>query len=272
MVAALATAALTVLVTWLVHDLVAAVAPSGAQPVIWLGLASVALEVVLAAWGIRLFSSLEADQAHAQMQLFAAAVHDVRQPLQAAALFIDNLLHPAQGAQHQKAAKSLDLSLQAIRHTLDGFMDSVALDAGAVEVRERSFSLLALLHALEAEFMPRAIATDLRFCLFCPSADILVRGDPKLVSQIIRNLLVHAIARTRRGGVLLGVRHGADLVRLQVWDTHAPVAAESDKKPDRGLVVARRLAALIQMPLSVDAGSGGMLVSTLTLPRAVAAQ
>lgn len=269
MVAALATMTLTVFVTWLVHGFVAAVAPAGAQPVIWLGLASAALELVLALWCIRLFTTLEADRAHAQMQFFAAAVHDVRQPLQAAGLFIDNLLHPTQGAQHQKVAKSLDLSLQAIRHTLDGFMDSAALDAGAVEVRVRSFSLLALLHALETEFTPRAIAADLRFCLFCPATDVLVQGDPQLVSQIIRNVLVHVIARTGRGGVLLGVRHGAGQVRLQVWGTHAR-AAEPDKKPDRGLVVAARLADLTQLPLSVAASSGGMWVSTLTLPRAAA--
>lgn len=265
-VVAFACIVLTGVATWLVHGSVAQGTSSGAVPVIWLGLASIALELVLAVWGIRQLLHLEAVQARAHQQFLGAVVHDVRQPLQAATLFVDSLIHAPQGVQHMKLAKSLDRSLHAVRHTLDGFLELASLEAGVVQVHAGVFSLNALLQALEADFAPRAVAADLRACLFCPSTDISLHGDPHLVGQIIRNLLVHAVASTRQGGVLLGVRQGASQVRVQVWDTRTDTVA--DKKADRGLVVAGRLATLLNVPLMVESRLGRMTVSTLTLPRA----
>lgn len=271
-VVALVAGALTVVITWLVYEHVALHAPSAAMPIVLLGLASVGLEAVLALWGMRLLTSLRTDQAHGQFQLFDTAVHDLRQPLQAATLFVDSLLHLQPGASHLKAARALDLSLQAVRHTVDCVMDIVALDAQAVTPNQQPFSLQALLLGLETEFAPRAIASDLRFCLFCPTNDVLVQSDPQLVRQIVRNLLVQALTRTHIGGVLLGVRQSAQRVLIQVWATREDTPAEPGKRPDRGLQVAHRLADLIQAPLAVDAKSRGMFVSTLTLSPAAAAR
>lgn len=264
---ALAVVGLTAFVTWLAYSHVVLVEPAAVQPVIGLGLASVFLESVLALWSIRVFATLEADQTNRRMQFCATAVHDLRQPLQAATLFIDHLLHSNLDSQQLKAAKSLELSLQSVRHILDVLMDTTALDAGAVQAQSQSFSLTALLHALDAEFTPRAIALDLRFCLFCPSNDVVLESDPQLVRQIVRNLLVHALAQTRYGGVLLGVRQRKGQVCIQVWDTRTDVQADPGKKTDRGLIVANRLAAQIHASLLVDSRRGVVSVSTLSLSR-----
>lgn len=270
MVGMLAALAFTGLGTWWVHDTIARVDPTAATVVVWLGLASMAFEVALGAWSIRILARLDARQTRLRMQFLASAVHDVRQPLQAAALFVDHLLHPNPGPHSLKAVKSLDMSLQAVRHTLDCLLDTARLDADAVMVQRQTFSLLGLLHAAETEFMPRAHAMGLRFCLFCPSRDATLHSDPQLVSQIVRNLLAHASAHAQRGGFLLGVRQSGGAVRIQVWHCRAETGAVPHEKPDPGMRVAHRLAALIQAPLTVQSRPGGGVVSTLTLERATA--
>lgn len=263
--AAVASALAIGLATCLGYILVARNAPSNAQPIVWVGLAALLIELAVARWSIRAVEAREEDHKAEQMHFLASAIHDLRQPLQAATLFVDSLLHASLSPQPLKTAQCLDQSIQSVHHILDNLLDTASLDAGAVCVQKQAFNLIALLHALEAEFTPQAIARDLRFRVYCPSTDVIVNSDPKLVRMIVRKLLIKALGETRQGGVLLGVRQRGSQVLLQVWDTHTPTSPSTTS--DHGQAIANRVAALIQSPLIFEPKTGRGSVYTLTLPR-----
>jgi signal transduction histidine kinase len=266
-IAAVAAMVCTALSTWICYVLVARAAPAGAQPVVWLGLLSMVLEITVAAWYVHTVAALEESHRKDRMRFVATAIHDVRQPLQAAALFVDSLIHASLGPQPLKTAQCLDQSIQSVHHILDDLLDLSSLDAGAVRVKDQVFNLAALLHALETQFGPDAISKNLRLCLYYPAKDVWVNSDPKLVQMILRKLLIHAIAQTQQGGVLLGMRQRAGRVLIQVWDTRTSLQQIPDLGAARGLAIANRVAELIQSPLVFESKMGRGAVSTLTLLR-----
>ena len=46
-----------------------------------------------------------------------------------------------------------------------------------------------------------------------------IRSDPRLLEQMIRNLLSNALKYTQRGRVLLGCRRREGKLRIEIWDT-----------------------------------------------------
>lgn len=257
----------TGLATWLCYVQIAGVAASAAQSVVWLGLAALLFEISITGWSLRAIAKMETQQRQSRMEFVAAAIHDLRQPMQAATLFMDSLNHASPGPQPSKAARGLDQSIQSVRHILDDLLDLSSLDTGTVRVKKQLFNVAALLHALDAEFAAQATAKNLRFCFYCPSTDIGVHGDPQWVQTILRKLLINAIAKTQRGGVLLGLRQRAGLVLVQVWDTQTSHAPAAGNRSARGLVIASRVAELMQSPLHFESKMGRGAVCTLTLPR-----
>ncbi len=247
--------------------MVARISPSGTQPVMWLGLSTLVFQVAVAGWCLRAVAQREDDHLQGRMRFCATAIHDVRQPLQAATLFLDGLTHAQPGPQTLKATQGLEQSILSVRHILDDFHDLARLDAAAVGVHMQDFNLAAMLHALEAEFAAQAHSKNLRLCFHCRSTEIGVHSDPQWVQTIVRKLLIHAMAQTQHGGVLLGLRQRAGQVLVQVWDTRTRVLPVSDSRSDRGLTIATRGAQLIQSPLIFKSKMGHGAVCTLPLAR-----
>jgi two-component system CheB/CheR fusion protein len=52
----------------------------------------------------------------------------------------------------------------------------------------------------------------------------MIRTDPRLLEQMLRNLLSNAIKYTKTGRVLLGCRHRAGMLSIEVWDTGIGIA------------------------------------------------
>jgi two-component system CheB/CheR fusion protein len=51
------------------------------------------------------------------------------------------------------------------------------------------------------------------------SCGLTIRSDPRLLEQMVRNLLSNALKYTRAGKVLLGCRRRKGVMRIEVWDT-----------------------------------------------------
>ena len=48
---------------------------------------------------------------------------------------------------------------------------------------------------------------------------LAVHSDPRLLEQMIRNLVSNAVKYTEQGKILLGCRRRANKLRIEVWDT-----------------------------------------------------
>jgi signal transduction histidine kinase/ActR/RegA family two-component response regulator len=160
----------------------------------------------------------DAEAANRAKSVFlASASHDLRQPLHALGLFLTALGRTNLDARQRQMWTHVEASSTAASEMLNTLLDFSKVDAGVITPRPQAFPLQALLHKLERHFAPQANAKGLVFRV--RDTEAVVRADPLLVEQILRNLLANAIRYTERGGVLLGCRHRGDRLMLEVWDT-----------------------------------------------------
>jgi PAS domain S-box-containing protein len=146
--------------------------------------------------------------------LLAAASHDLRQPLQAARLYLD----VARGQPgNPELLEKIGACLASLSDLLEKLLHVSKLDAGAVVPARRRFPVQNVLDRLEDEFTPLAEARGLE--LRCVPTRATVDSDPGLLYQALQNLLANAIRYTGEGRILLGCRRAGPAVHVQVWDT-----------------------------------------------------
>lgn len=163
-------------------------------------------------------AKLEAEQANiAKTRFLAAASHDLRQPLQTLTL-IQALL--ARSVKEEKPAKfvvRLGETLGAMSGMLNTLLDINQIQAGVVHPEMSTFPINDVLDRLRDEFSYHAEAKQLT--LRVVSSNLLVHSDPRLLEQMIRNLLSNAFKYTKRGKVLLGCRRKGSIISIEIWDT-----------------------------------------------------
>lgn len=199
----------------------------------------------------------------------AAASHDILQPLSAAKLFISSMdagsLEDSQRFAVQKAHNALS-SVEAI---LAALLDISRLESGAVAVSPAPVALEPLLQQLKDEFLPLAVEKNLEL-IVVPSSAVVI-SDPAYLRRILQNLVSNAIRYTRKGRVLLGVRRGLDMVRIEVWDT-GPGIPEAEQENifkefhrlepftaqglGLGLAIVERACAVLDHPLTLYSEMG----------------
>ena len=227
----------------------------------------------------------EAETANrAKTQFFAAASHDLRQPLHALGLFAEALRHRV-GADAEVAhlVHSINGSVDALEGLFSELLDITKLDTGAVEARPEHFGCEAMFARLRLHFEP--VAFEKGLALRFHGGRHFAFADPLLVERVVRNLLSNAIRYTNDGGVVVAARKRGDRLRLEVWDTglgirpneqerifeefyqvagDAPALDPTQRKGlGLGLAIVRRLARVLEAPLRLRSEPGRGTVFSL---------
>jgi two-component system CheB/CheR fusion protein len=164
------------------------------------------------------FARMQADSANASKSRFlAAASHDLRQPLQTLVLLQELLAKVVVGAKAEKLVARLDQTLGGMSGMLNALLDINQIEAGTVHAELETFRIDAVLGRVTAELAYQAEAQ--RIALHLLPCGLSVRSDPRLLEQMIRNLLSNALKYTKRGRVLLGCRRRGGNLSIQIWDT-----------------------------------------------------
>jgi two-component system CheB/CheR fusion protein len=153
----------------------------------------------------------------AKSRFLAAASHDLRQPLQTLALVQGLLTKVVEGEQPKRLVALLEPTLSAMSGMLNTLLDINQIDAGTVKAQVAGFPVNNLLRLLRDEFTYHAEAQGLTLTVVL--CGLSIKSDPRLLEQMIRNLLSNAMKYTRRGRVLLGCRRHAGELSIEVWDT-----------------------------------------------------
>ena len=153
----------------------------------------------------------------AQRQMFAAAIHDLRQPLQALMLFSEALAQTPPSVQQQRHAASIRHSVASLDRLCVGLLDLTQITAPSTKPHMQPVALAPLLAQLQETFGCVARAQGLR--LVVRPSTLHVQGDAVMLTRILNNLVCNALAHTRQGGVLVGVRRVKGCVRIDVCDT-----------------------------------------------------
>jgi two-component system, chemotaxis family, CheB/CheR fusion protein len=160
----------------------------------------------------------------AKSRFLAAASHDLRQPLQTLSLLQGLLAKTVEGERVQKLVARLDETLGAISGMLNTLLDINQIEAGTVRAEMVSFPINDLLDRLRDEFTYHAQAK--RLALRVVLCGLSIQSDPRLLEQMIRNLLSNALKYTKRGKVLLGCRRRDGMLSIEIWDTGVGIPDE----------------------------------------------
>ncbi|HLG89248.1 MAG TPA: response regulator, partial [Alphaproteobacteria bacterium] len=160
----------------------------------------------------------QADLANvAKSRFLAAASHDLRQPLQTLALIQGLLAKTMVGEKAQNLIMRLDETLGAMSGMLNALLDINQLEVGTVCPETVVFPIQDLLDRMRDEFAYHAQAKGLS--LRVVSSGLSISSDPRLLEQMLRNLLSNALKYTPHGKVLLGCRRHKGNLTIEIWDT-----------------------------------------------------
>jgi signal transduction histidine kinase len=221
----------------------------------------------------------------AKTQFFAAASHDLRQPLHAMGLFAEALRQRCKDDEVAHLVNSINNSVDALEGLFSELLDITKIDTGGVDIQPEHFAMRDLFNRIRLTFEPTAFEKGLALSL--RGEQHHAYADPLLVERILRNLVSNAIRYTEDGGVLVSCRKRGDHLCLQVWDSGIGI---TDKEQGRifeefyqtqsarplephhrkglglGLAIVKRLADLMEAPLTLRSRVGHGTVFTLMLP------
>ena len=225
----------------------------------------------------------------AKTQFFAAASHDLRQPLHAMGLFAEALRQRSHDPEVASLVNSINESVDALEGLFGELLDITRIDTGGVDVIPAPLRLRELFARLRLHFEP--IAFEKGLMLSFRGERHVALADPVLLERVLRNLVSNAIRYTDDGGVLVSCRlrqrPGGDRLLLQVWDSgigiaeaslpriwdeffqaqsHRPLQAHHRKGLGLGLAIVKRLAGLMEAPIGVRSRVGHGTVFSIEVP------
>lgn len=217
----------------------------------------------------------EAETANrSKTQFFAAASHDLRQPLHAMGLFAGALHEKIKDPEMLHVVNSINAAVAALEGLFNELLDISKIDSGIITPNLAHFPITTVLDRLRADFQPESREKGLQLAIV--RSNRFVYSDPVLVERILRNLMSNALRYTSKGGIVVGCRWRRDRVRIEVWDSGPGIPEEQQEKvfeefyqignPQRsskkglglGLSIVRRLAVLLgyQIELRSQPGRG----------------
>jgi two-component system, sensor histidine kinase len=221
----------------------------------------------------------------AKTQFFAAASHDLRQPLHAMGLFAEALRQRAHDPEVASLVNSINESVDALEGLFSELLDITRIDTGGVEVRPEPVRVRDLFGRLRLHFEPTAFEKGLMLSFH--GEQHVAQADPVLLERILRNLVSNAIRYTDDGGVLVSCRPRQGQLLFQVWDSgigisepnlprifeeffqaqsSRPLQAHHRKGLGLGLAIVKRLAGLMETAVTVRSRVGRGTVFSLAVP------
>jgi len=215
---------------------------------------------------------------------WATATHDLCQPAQALALFLERLRRLPPQASADALHGYLQSSMDDLTRLLSGLMELAQIDAGEVQASTMLVSVDELFSRLREQLAEQAQSKGLR--LVFRSKGQAVNADPALLERILLALGRNALQFCDRGTVLLTARpvQGGAAVRIDVSDS-GPGIAERDhakifepfaqrnvanpqgpSRPSLGLHIASRHARLLGTDLQLRSALGRGSRFSIMLP------
>ena len=221
----------------------------------------------------------------AKTQFFAAASHDLRQPLHAMGLFAEALRQRVHEPEVASLVNSINESVDALEGLFSELLDITRIDTGGVDVNPAPVRLRDIFARLRLHFEPTAFEKGLMLSFH--GEQRIAHTDPVVLERVLRNLVSNAIRYSDDGGVLVSCRPKSGKLLVQVWDSgigiseanlprvfdeffqvqsNRPLEAHHRKGLGLGLAIVKRLAALMDAPISVRSRVGHGTVFSLEVP------
>lgn len=150
-------------------------------------------------------------------ELLSGAAHDLRQPLQAMAIFVDMLQFQIEDDKSRSLTVKLKQAMENLQAMFTDILDMSRLDHKTGTAELHDIALEDLFGKLQLEFEALTHRKNLQFRTHVKQ--LSVRTIPGILERIVRNLVSNAVSYTNRGGVLLAARTRGEHVVIEVWDS-----------------------------------------------------
>ena len=224
-------------------------------------------------------------------RFFAAANHDLRQPLQAMGIYLDILKRKCTPAT-KPVVDQLALTSASISTLVEQVLEVTRMEFGGQEPHIERMELAPLFSRLEAEFGPAAKVKGLVFRTV--PTNVAVDADPVMLERALKNLIANAInysnPKNPRPEVVVAARRlmvkGRRFVRIGVYDCGDGMTKEErgkifdaffrgeagKRRPGSGfglgLSIVRGIAEALHAELTIDSHPGRGSVFRLGFPEA----
>ncbi|GAB4059705.1 HAMP domain-containing sensor histidine kinase [Uliginosibacterium sediminicola] len=212
------------------------------------------------------------------LAFLSVAGHDLRQPLQAIALYAATLATHSLADNSRQLVNGLEVAAETLSLQFEEVMAIAKLESGRIPMDYKVVSLSAILASTVAMCLPSAHEKGLH--LRHVGTRLRVWADEPQLARAVERLVMHAIRTSTEGGVLLGCRRRGDNVLLEVRDSSGGVAPDllagvlepfsryGQRLPDRalGLILAQRIVSGLGGSLSHRSRAGQGSIYTITLP------
>lgn len=218
----------------------------------------------------------------------AVASHDLRQPLHALGLYVNELQRKVSGTGLQHLVGQVDQSVEALSVLLNALLDISKLDAGVVVPQTQIFNIGAMLERLATDYQSLAQLKNIRLVVRPFTSHIT--SDPQLLERILTNLASNAIRYTRQNGcVLIACRKRGRHLRIEVRDNGIGISKtdqtnifreffqlsqaqlDTNKGLGLGLAIVDRLVKLLGHRIELRSAPGKGSVFALEVPIAIRA-
>ncbi len=227
-------------------------------------------------------AKIEAERANlSKTKFFAAASHDLQQPLNIARLYLNALGERERDPDAVRMVERIAGALDGADNLLATLLEMARFDASATVPDTSDFAIDSLLRAIANDYALQADERHLR--LRVVPCDAIVRTDPRLLDRILRNFVSNALRYTIDGGVLIGCRTRGNVLRIEVWDTGYGIPENRQAEifeefrqldvPERetrgmglGLAIVERIAKLLDLRVGLRSCEGRGSVFTVDVP------
>jgi signal transduction histidine kinase len=218
----------------------------------------------------------------ARNRLFAAANHDLRQPLHAMGLLVETLRPRPGVTPADEVARQISNCVDGMAEVVDGLLEITRLDGGQLSPQWSVFDAAEAIRdgcrPFEAAARAKGLALQTRV------EAVRVRSDRGLLLRALANLVANAIRYTPAGAVTVVATVVGEQLQVRVHDTGIGIAEEHQSRifeefyqvanPSRdrrqglglGLATVKRLSDLLGLGIAVSSGPGCGSVFSFMLP------
>ena len=149
----------------------------------------------------------QADSAnHAKSAFLANMSHELRTPLNAIIGFSEMMMKEVFGAlgndKYKEYMGDVHLSARHLLEIINEVLDMSKIEAGRVELHEQDMDLIALCDSVVRIVASRIFSSDLQIKLEKVDNFPKLYADPRLVRQILINLITNAVKYSGKGGMI----------------------------------------------------------------------
>jgi two-component system, OmpR family, sensor histidine kinase TctE len=209
----------------------------------------------------------------AQKRFVADAAHQLRTPLAAVLLHAERAERAADPQSERLAFRALHSSVERAARLIQQLLTLARTEPeAAVAVQFGRVDLTALARRVGEEWIARALEQEVDFGLVVPQESVWVRGDERLLSELLSNLIDNAFRYGRAGGRVTLMVDADGAPRLTVEDDGVGIpTAERQKIFERfyrlpsaggdgcglGLSIVHEIASLHGAQVAVGSGDAG---------------